>query len=420
MQIRQQTLRGQQRTQETPIADVQKSHIPNSAMLAMLENAPVQPEELSALSGSEHHPTQGLRDEIQARLGVNMPGLRIFEDQGLREQYNQQAYARGNEIHVAKGEYAPHTRSGMDLLMHEASHIVQQGSGIARGNGILQNSALEAQADLGMMAPSNFIMPTAATGNPIQGKGLFSRIKKSHQEAVDQFNEYEEDYRNMSRWERFKWTLKNPLARMTASSKKADTARRAGRTDAYTDTVADWNAGSYALEGDYGDPEGNIQQKKEGPPAWTNKGFVKAAPLASILAPTILNTQTTNANTISQAAKLGKTVDITNKDMGLGIAGGALTTIGSGVSAAANTTKAVNEAKKGNRSDAASSGLNAIGNVAVGLGGVAKMAAYGLGTTGAVSASPVRSFPALALCPAVHRRSAAVYVRSHPSVTGTT
>ncbi len=283
-----------------------QKHVSNSSLLSIMEAQRMDPSELESLPSQERRPTQELGAQIQARLGVSLPGIRIFEDAGLQEQYGQRAYARGNEIHVAKGEYAPNTQSGQELLLHEAGHIVQQGAGMARGTGILQNPALEAQADSGMQAPASFSMPTSPAGNPIQGwdkkwKNPFRRkkeepeeiemqdmadlppeqtdaplisaqagqellsgevaptrgqrflrglstvghymalpfqkigggisgkahaIQRQHQRAVDQLNNGRDDYEAMSGWERFKWSVKNPFARMSASHKIDDTRAR--------------------------------------------------------------------------------------------------------------------------------------------------------------------------------------------------
>lgn len=398
MQVKQYASREQQHSNQAVAPKVPKSHIPNSAMLAMMD-APIQPEELSALPGSEHQPTDALRDEIQARLGVSMPGLRIFEDKGLKEEYNQQAYARGNEIHVAQGEYAPHTRSGLDLLMHEATHIVQQGSGMARGSGILMNSAMESQADTGMTAPAHFVMPTSAAGSPIQGKGIFSRMAKKHRQAVDQFNEHEEDYRQMSGFQRFWWSLKNPLARLRASSKKDDSDRRAGRTDAYQAAEADLRMDHPVVpDAEYTDPQGAIQQNKQGGPAWTQKGWVKLSALAGPLGSAAMDKKTVSAEGGLRSALTGTLPSaVTDKDRIIGGSSGLLTTVTSGIGAAANIANASADAKKGKVSDSVSSGFNAAANVLTGLGGAAKMAAYGIGSAGAISAVTGGIIPGLGI-----------------------
>lgn len=306
---------------------------------------------LSSLHSHERQMSDDLSDSLTDRFGVDMHGMRIFEDEGLQERFGQRAYAMGNEIHLSAGEYSPHTSSGLELIMHEAGHVVQQGSGMVHSRGITENAALEAHADSGFAAPESFSMPVAGESSAIQGrlswqklKSLFSRRRgegeapaqeepavqpealpeeeapqpaqevqqaenaapvqevkpepepqqeaeqapqqealpetqqepqgrhsrlsrgwerfttgaskawnavkwgtravahgvrnlgkkaldtfgliDSHVQAVDQLNNYRKDYNNMSRWERFKWTMKNPLARMFAHSEQKNTDRR--------------------------------------------------------------------------------------------------------------------------------------------------------------------------------------------------
>lgn len=57
--------------------------------------------------------------------------------------------------------------------------------------------------------------------------GLITSAKRKNDEAVDQFNSFGEDYQSMPLHQRILWTLKNPLARLTASRRKKGTAKRA-------------------------------------------------------------------------------------------------------------------------------------------------------------------------------------------------
>ncbi|MDR1298880.1 MAG: DUF4157 domain-containing protein, partial [Oscillospiraceae bacterium] len=84
-----------------------------------------------------------MEERMAERFGAPLRGLRVFEDAGLREM-GQRGYARGNEVHLAEGELG---RGGDEVLMHEAGHVIQQGTGAARGVGILHDAGLEAQAD---------------------------------------------------------------------------------------------------------------------------------------------------------------------------------------------------------------------------------------------------------------------------------
>ena len=171
------------------------NHLPNSVYsqkisensVSGLENAlksriaqnHMSPEKaLYSLNSHERHVSPDLQNRLNNKFGADMHGIRIFEDDQLREDFGQRAYAKGNEIHISNGEYSPDTPSGLELIMHEAGHVIQQGSGMVHSHGITENPALEAQADRGFSAPSSFSMPTVSDSSPIQGWAPWDKFKK--------------------------------------------------------------------------------------------------------------------------------------------------------------------------------------------------------------------------------------------------
>ena len=505
--------------------DVRNAGIPNSSMISMMGNNSVLPDELEALPGRELHHTQELGDLIQTRLGVQMPGIRIFEDDGLQEKYGQRAYARGNEIHMAKGEYDPYTEDGQNLLLHEAGHIVQQGSGMTRGSGILQDPALEAQADSITEAPASFSMPSSASGSPIQGWNPFKRkkkdqpeeiemddlaslpapgldtsgitgltsqaiaqtqpsrwsrfkgamgtaggymakpfkallgvvggavsgkvqsIKRKHQRAVDQLNNGRDDYDAMSRWERFKWSAKNPLARMMASHYVGDTRERNAHERGIERMSAGLKATTHYDIGDAAyDPSTDpyYQIGGKGKPGLTSisqeemdmagmdeslgetggivkDAFDKVSLGSSLLAPGAgffarsaagikkSEQAVANAEKYLEGVQTGKievpesekldaekvagdklsaaksALPLTGAERGFGVTSGAFGAISSGASAISNSMGMASSIGKGNASEAATLGLSTLGNLASMGGNIAKLSAYASGSLGAVS-----------------------------------
>lgn len=171
------------------------NHLPNSVFsqkisensVSGLENAlktriaqnHMSPEKaLYSLNSHERHVSPDLQNRLNNKFGADMHGIRIFEDDQLHEDFGQRAYAKGNEIHISNGEYSPDTPSGLELIMHEAGHVIQQGSGMVHSHGITENPALEAQADRGFIAPSSFSMPTVSDSSPIQGWAPWDKFKK--------------------------------------------------------------------------------------------------------------------------------------------------------------------------------------------------------------------------------------------------
>ncbi|MDR0857838.1 MAG: DUF4157 domain-containing protein, partial [Oscillospiraceae bacterium] len=142
----------------------------NSDILNTLGELPSREIDLSA----------AMTAKINERFGTPLNGLRVFRDSGL-EDMGQRAFARGNEIHIAGNESASDER----LMLHEATHVVQQGSGLAQGSGLLQNSSLEAQANAKSYVGS-FAMPTSGEG-PIQGWNPITFMAKYARKAVKRF-----------------------------------------------------------------------------------------------------------------------------------------------------------------------------------------------------------------------------------------
>ena len=141
----------------------------NQAMLAFLSAMPKKrvPEE------------EGIRERLSEKFGVDFSGLKITRDFALGD-IQERAYTRGNEIHLAP-DVDTGSAEGQQILMHEAAHVIQQGTRSLSG-GMLHDSALEAQANdiasgAGHIDVSNFSMP-AAEGAPVQGFfGFFRRLR---------------------------------------------------------------------------------------------------------------------------------------------------------------------------------------------------------------------------------------------------
>jgi hypothetical protein len=70
------------------------------------------------------------RPFIESRFGYDFSRVRIHADEPASEaakSVNARAFTKGADIAFAHGQYAPHSPSGMRLLAHELTHVVQQG-----------------------------------------------------------------------------------------------------------------------------------------------------------------------------------------------------------------------------------------------------------------------------------------------------
>ena len=88
----------------------------------------------TALGGPGRPLDAASRIFFEPRLGLNLGAVRVHDDAlaALSAQaVGARAYAFGDRIAFAPGEYAPHTSAGRWLLAHELAHVVQAASGAA-------------------------------------------------------------------------------------------------------------------------------------------------------------------------------------------------------------------------------------------------------------------------------------------------
>ncbi len=80
--------------------------------------------------------------------------VQVTKDSDEATQMGAQAFAQGNKIHFAPGNYKPHSTEGQELIGHELAHVVQQKQGRvkattqAKGAPVNDDPALEKEADL--------------------------------------------------------------------------------------------------------------------------------------------------------------------------------------------------------------------------------------------------------------------------------
>jgi hypothetical protein len=103
-------------------------------------------------------------------LGHDFSGVRVHtspEAADLNTQLSAKAFTTGEDIFFGGGAYDPGSSGGQELLAHELTHVVQQGSGAVGGASRMTvnapGDAFEQQADA--VAHSAFSsQPSAAAG----------------------------------------------------------------------------------------------------------------------------------------------------------------------------------------------------------------------------------------------------------------
>ncbi|MGD9010115.1 MAG: DUF4157 domain-containing protein [Desulfobacteraceae bacterium] len=75
----------------------------------------------------------GLPDELKAKMETTLDSdfsdVRVHAGSSRAGDVSALAYTQGSDIHVAPGQFQPHTAQGKQLLGHELAHVVQQREG---------------------------------------------------------------------------------------------------------------------------------------------------------------------------------------------------------------------------------------------------------------------------------------------------
>jgi len=137
-----------------------------------------------SVGGGEPIP-DGLRGRFETAFGANFSDVRIHRGSTQATGIGATAFARGTDIHFAPGRFDEGSSSGLAVLGHELTHIVQQRAGrvaVPQGKGTHVNveRVLEAEADL--------LGSRAARGESVhvQGSsaGLYARAARGEADTI--------------------------------------------------------------------------------------------------------------------------------------------------------------------------------------------------------------------------------------------
>jgi hypothetical protein len=97
---------------------------------------------------------EGVQTRMGAGLGHDFSQVRVHtssEADALSHQLGAKAFTTGQDIFFREGVYSPHSSGGQELIGHELTHVVQQGTGAVTGHGAMAvrapGDAYERQAD---------------------------------------------------------------------------------------------------------------------------------------------------------------------------------------------------------------------------------------------------------------------------------
>jgi len=96
-----------------------------------------------------------VQKQMSATTGYDFSGVRVHtspEADDLNRQLGAKAFTTGRDVFFRAGTYDPHSSGGQELIAHELTHVVQQGSGAvsSSGGGMTVNApgdAFEQEAD---------------------------------------------------------------------------------------------------------------------------------------------------------------------------------------------------------------------------------------------------------------------------------
>jgi hypothetical protein len=110
----------------------------------------------------------GVRGSMEHSFGADFSAVRVHESNAA-SAVGARAFARGDDLCFAPGQFDPASTSGRELIGHELAHVVQQRDGrvspaTAQGDaGVVADPALEAEADeLGARAARGDVVASAS------------------------------------------------------------------------------------------------------------------------------------------------------------------------------------------------------------------------------------------------------------------
>jgi hypothetical protein len=123
---------------------------------------------------------------FEPRFGYDFSGVRVHADRAARDTahaFSARAFTYGNDIVFGSGEYAPGTPSGRKLLAHELSHVVQQNSGRAIRQKMVQRRELRGESFPwdGVVANASWVWfrkkPNMADSSRVRGLKAGTQVK---------------------------------------------------------------------------------------------------------------------------------------------------------------------------------------------------------------------------------------------------
>ena len=126
-----------------------------------------------------------VKGKMESSMGQDFSNVKIHENSSKAKDVGALAFAQGNDVHFAPGQFQPGSKSGQELIGHELAHVKQQREGRVKpttstgGMAVNDSPSLEKEADdMGRKAVQAKFEPTVqkkvdnsgSGGNAIQKK----------------------------------------------------------------------------------------------------------------------------------------------------------------------------------------------------------------------------------------------------------
>ena len=132
---------------ENPLADLQRQ-VGNRAVQRLIQRSGAgqaevdeeTAERIDSNRGGGQELDSGVRDTMGPAMGQDFSDVRVHtssESDELNKQLGAEAFTTGKDVFFSDGAYDPDSGGGRELLAHELTHVVQQGSGAAGGGGAM-------------------------------------------------------------------------------------------------------------------------------------------------------------------------------------------------------------------------------------------------------------------------------------------
>ena len=115
----------------------------------------------------------GLQEQMGTALGHDLSAVQVHTDSGadtLSRELNAEAFTTGQDVFFRQGAYDPGSDSGRELIAHELTHVVQQGTGaVSSTQGMTVNppdDVYEQEADAVAQQVAHAGRETAAAESP--------------------------------------------------------------------------------------------------------------------------------------------------------------------------------------------------------------------------------------------------------------